>query len=176
LRAICPLIFPVMPESMEKIWTLLGEEHPIEDTRLSQFDYKNFSLDRSFIKPDPLFPRVKLEDFLKEEKMELVSFDEFKKMDFRVGEILKVEHIEGTEKLLKIDINIGTETRQMVSGIADTYSPEDLIGKKIVVIVNLKPALIRGVESQAMLLAADISGKAFIPFFLTDIPAGSKVR
>ncbi|MBC8461054.1 MAG: class I tRNA ligase family protein, partial [Deltaproteobacteria bacterium] len=92
LRAICPLIFPVMPESMEKIWNLLGEEHPIEDTRLSQFDYKNFGLDRSFIKPEPLFPRVKLEDFLKEEKMELVTFDEFKKMDFRVGEILKVEH------------------------------------------------------------------------------------
>jgi methionyl-tRNA synthetase len=187
LRAISPLLFPVMPESMEKIWNLLGEEHPIEDVRLSQFDYKNFSLDRNFIKPDPLFPRVKLEDFLKEEnlnppsiqkekKMEQITFDEFKKMDFRVGEILKVEHIEGTNKLLKIDVNIGSETRQMVSGIADTYSPEDLIGKKIVVIINLKPAMIRGVESQAMLLAADVSGEAFLPFFLTDIPAGSKVR
>ena len=108
--------------------------------------------------------------------MEQISFDDFKKMDFRVGEILKVEHIEGTDKLLKIDVNIGTETRQMVSGIADTYSPDDLIGKKIVVIVNLKPAVIRGVESQAMLLAAEVSGKADLPFFLTDIPAGSKVR
>lgn len=176
IRAICPLIFPVMPESTEKIWSLLGEEQSIEDTRLSQFEYKDFQLDRSLLKPEPLFPRVKLEDFLKEDKMEQISFDDFKKMDFRVGEILKVEHIEGTDKLLKIDVNIGTETRQMVSGIADTYSPDDLIGKKIVVIVNLKPAVIRGVESQAMLLAADVSGKAGLPFFLTDIPAGSKVR
>jgi len=187
LRAICPLIFPVMPESTEKIWSLLGEEQSIEDTRLSQFEYNDFQLDRNLLKPEPLFPRVKLEDFLKEEdagpppiqkedKMEQVTFDEFKKMDFRVGEIKKVEHVEGTDKLLKIDVNIGTETRQMVSGIADTYSPDDLIGKKIVVIVNLKPAVIRGVESQAMLLAAEVSGKAILPFFLTDIPAGSKVR
>jgi len=187
LRAICPLIFPVMPESMEKIWNLLGEENSIENTRLSQFDYKDFRMDRNILKPNPLFPRVKLEDFLKDEdtwippiqkedKMEQITFDEFKKMDLRVGEILKVEHIEGTEKLLKIDINIGTEIRQMVAGIADTYSPDDLIDKKIVVIVNLKPAVIRGVESQAMLLAAEVSGKAIIPFFLTDIPAGSKVR
>ena len=108
--------------------------------------------------------------------MEQITFDEFKKMDLRVGEILKVEHVEGTEKLLKIDVSIGTETRQMVAGIADTYSPDELTGKKIVVIVNLKPAVIRGVESQAMLLAAEVSGKAIIPFFLTDIPAGSKVR
>ena len=176
IRAICPLLFPVMPESMEKTWNLLGEEHSIEDTRLSQFDYQDFRITGNIIKPEPLFPRVKLEDFLKEDKMEQISFDDFKKMDFRVGEIMKVEHIEGTDKLLKIDVNIGTETRQMVSGIADTYSPDDLIGKKIVVIVNLKPAVIRGVESQAMLLAADVSGKADLPFFLTDIPAGSKVR
>ena len=108
--------------------------------------------------------------------MEQVTFDEFKKMDFRVGEILKVEHVEGTDKLLKIDISIGDETRQMVSGIADTYKPDDLIGKKIVVIVNLKPAVIRGVESQAMLLAAEISGKAILPFFITDGPAGAKRR
>jgi len=187
LRAICPLVFPVMPDSMEKIWNLLGEENSIEDTRLSQFDYKDFRITGNILKTDPLFPRVKLEDFIKEEdtgvppiqkedKMEQITFDEFKKMDLRVGEILKVEHVEGTEKLLKIDINIGTETRQMVSGIADTYSPDDLIGKKIVVIVNLKPAVIRGVESHAMLLAAEVSGKAIIPFFLTDVPTGSKVR
>ncbi len=187
LRAVSPLLFPVMPESMEKIWALLGEERAITEIRLSQFSYKDYDIKGHLKKPDPLFPRVKLEDFLKEEeavslpaqkedKMEQVTFDEFKKMDFRVGEILNVEHVEGTDKLLKIEVDIGTETRQMVSGIADTYSPDDLVGKKIVVIVNLKPAVIRGVESHAMLLAADISGKAYLPFFLPDIPAGAKVR
>jgi methionyl-tRNA synthetase len=64
----------------------------------------------------------------------------------------------------------------MVAGIAETYAPEDLPGKKLIVIVNLKPAVIRGVESNAMLLAADLEGKAYIPFFVEDIPAGSKVN
>ncbi len=97
-------------------------------------------------------------------------------MDLRVGEILKAEKVPGTEKLLKIEVDIGTEKRQMVAGVADTYSPEELIGKRLVVIVNLKPAVIRGIESQAMLLAAEIGGKAIIPFFDRDVPAGSKVR
>jgi methionyl-tRNA synthetase len=64
----------------------------------------------------------------------------------------------------------------MVAGVADTYGPEELVGKKLVVIVNLKPAVIRGIESQAMLLAAEIGGKAIIPFFDRDVPAGAKVR
>jgi methionyl-tRNA synthetase len=97
-------------------------------------------------------------------------------MDLRVGEILKAERVEGTDKLLKLEVNIGSETRQMVAGVADTYSPEDLTGKKLVVIVNLKPAVIRGIESQAMLLAAEVEGKAIIPFFVEDVTAGAKVR
>jgi len=108
--------------------------------------------------------------------MDYITFDEFKKIDLRVGEIIKVEKVEGTRKLLKIDVNIGTETRQMVSGIADEYKPEDLVGKKLVVVINLKPAVIRGIESQAMLLAAEIDDKAIIPFFIEDVPAGAKVK
>ena len=75
--------------------------------------------------------------------MDLITFDEFKKMDLRVGEILKAERVEGTDKLLKLEVDIGSETRQMVAGVADTYPPEELSGKKLVVIVNLKPAVIR---------------------------------
>lgn len=96
-------------------------------------------------------------------------------MDLRVGLILYAERVEGTDKLLKIKVDIGNEHRQMVAGIAETYTPEDLIGKKLIVIVNLQPAVIRGVESQAMLLAAEMEGKAYIPFFVEDIPAGAKV-
>jgi methionine--tRNA ligase beta chain len=108
--------------------------------------------------------------------MDEITFDEFKRMDLRVGEIQKAERVEGTDKLLRLTVNIGTETRQMVAGVADTYPPDDLIGKKLVVIINLKPAVIRGIESQAMLLAAEVEGKAIIPFFIEDVPAGAKVR
>jgi len=112
----------------------------------------------------------------KEERMEEITFDEFKRMDLRVGQILKAEKVEGTQKLVKFEVDIGTEKRQMVAGVAEAYSPEALIGKRIIVVANLKPARIRGIESQGMLLAADIEGNPVIPFFGEDVPPGTKVR
>lgn len=187
LKAISYFIFPVMPESAEKIWKYLGEEKPIQEELFTDLQFDNFKLGQKIQKPKPLFPRVNLKDFLKEEedqsaqatkedKMEYISFDEFKRMDLRAGEILKAEKVEGTQKLIKIEVDIGTEKRTMVAGIAEEYAPSDLVGKKLVVIINLKPAVIRGIESQAMLLAADVDGKAIIPFFIEDVPAGAKVR
>lgn len=109
--------------------------------------------------------------------MSQISFNEFKKMDLRVAEIKAAEKVEGTDKLLKLQLNLGEESRQVVAGVAQSYSPKDLIGKKIVAIVNLEPAVIRGVESQGMLLAGvKKDGTAVIPFFTEDIPAGSKVQ
>jgi methionyl-tRNA synthetase len=97
-------------------------------------------------------------------------------MDLRVAHILKAERIPGATKLLKLEVDIGTEKRQMVAGVAETYAPEDLVGKRLVVIVNLKPAVIRGIESQAMLLAAVVDDKALIPFFDQEIPPGAVVK
>jgi methionyl-tRNA synthetase len=108
--------------------------------------------------------------------MEQITFDEFKKMDLRVGHIQKSEKVEGTQKLVKLEVDIGSEKRQMVAGVAEVYPPETLIGKRIIVITNLKPVKIRGVESQGMLLAADLRGKPIIPFFSEDVPAGTRVR
>jgi len=187
LRTISYFIFPVIPESAEKIWKYLGEEKQIQEELFTDLQFDNFKLGQKIQKPKPLFPRVNLKDFLKEEedhpaqaikedKMEYISFDEFKRMDLRVGEILTAEKVEGTQKLIKIEVDIGTEKRTMVAGIAEEYAPSDLVGKKLVVIINLKPAVIRGIESQAMLLAADVDGKAIIPFFIEDVPAGAKVR
>ncbi|HDZ27593.1 hypothetical protein LCGC14_1062730, partial [marine sediment metagenome] len=164
LRGISYLLFPIMPGSSEKIWGFLGEEEPIQEESFSELKFENLKLGQIIKKPKPLFPRIALKDFLKEEekkssparkeeKMEQVTFDEFKRMDFRVGEVLKAERVEGTDKLLKLEVDIGTEKRTIVAGVADVYSPEELVGKKFVIIVNLKPAVIRGVESQGMLLA-----------------------
>lgn len=186
LRGIGYLISPVMPGAAQKIWSYLGESKNPQQEKFKDFEFSNFKLGQSIQKPEPLFPRIKLKEFLetspqpsqpkKEEKMNAINFDEFKKMDLRVGEILKAERVEGTDKLLKLEVDIGTEKRQMVAGVADVYSPEDLTGKKAMVIVNLKPAVIRGIESQGMILAAEVEGKAKIPFFPEDVPPGSKVK
>ena len=187
IRGISYLLYPVMPESGGKIWSYLGEDRAIDEVPFAAFRFEDFQTGQHIQKPKPLFPRVILEDFLKEEappaasqkkeeKMDIVTFDEFKKMDLRVGEILKAERVPGTDKLLKIEVNLGTEKRTMVAGVGDTYSADELVGKKLVVIVNLKPAVIRGIESQAMLLAAEVGGKAVIPFFDRDVSAGAKVK
>jgi len=187
LRTIAYLLFPVMPESSDKIWSFLGERKTIEEESFAELKFENFKLGQKIKKPDPLFPRIALKAFLKEEetrpapsrkeeKMEYITFDEFNKMDFRVGEVLKAEKVEGTTKLIKLEVDIGTEKRTMVAGVADVYSPEELEGKKLIVIVNLKPAVIRGIESQGMLLAAEVDDKATIPFFDKDVPTGAKIK
>lgn len=187
IRAISYFLFPVMPESSRKTWSCLGEDRSIEEQTFADFRFEDLKPGQKIRKPSPLFPRVSLKDFLKEEamqtgvsqkeeKMEQISFDEFKKMDLRVGEIVKAEKVEGTEKLIKLEVDIGTEKRTMVAGIADVYAPEDLVGKKLAVIVNLKPAIIRGIESQGMILAAEVEGKASIAFFDEGVPTGVRVR
>lgn len=187
LRGITYFVYPVLPASSKKIWQYLGEKNPLEEESYAELDFFNLKADQIIQKFEPVFPRINLKDFLKEEEsqrvsphkeesMDIITFDEFKRMDFRVGEILSAERVEGTEKLVKMSVNIGTETRQMLGGIADKYAPEELIGKKVIVIVNLKPAVIRGIESQGMLLAAEKDGKAIIPVFMEDVPAGAKVR
>lgn len=85
----------------------------------------------------------------------MITYDDFAKLDLRVAKILAAEKIAGSEKLLKLRIDLGEEQRQLVSGIAKTYMPEDLIGKEIIVVANLEPRQIMGLESQGMLLAAD---------------------
>lgn len=87
--------------------------------------------------------------------MAILSFDDFKKLDLRVGKILKAEKIEGSEKLLKLEVDLGLEKRQLVAGIALQYPAEELINREIIVVANLEPRKIKDIESQGMLLAAD---------------------
>jgi len=188
LRTICYLVYPVMPDSCEKIWSHLGENESLITTAFDKLRFEDYKPSREVRIPPPLFPRVSLKDFLKEEaenrpaaikkedKMEQITFDEFKRLDLRVAEILKAEKVEGADKLLRLEVDLGTEKRQLVAGISQEYAPETLIGKKLTIVANLKPAVIRGIESQGMILAADINGRAVIPFYSEDLPPGSKVR
>jgi methionyl-tRNA synthetase len=106
-----------------------------------------------------------------------ISLDEFKKIDLRVAKVVEAEKVPKSEKLLKLQIEIGGEKRQILAGIAQHYKPEDLIGKSIVVVANLQAAKLMGHESQGMLLAAnDAHGKVTVVLVSEDVPGGSVVR
>jgi len=105
-----------------------------------------------------------------------ISFEDFKKLDLRVGKIIEAERIEGTENLIKLVVDFGSEKRQAVSGIAKWYKPEDLIGKKYVFILNLEKRKFFGVESQCMILAAeDSEGNVVLIKPEKEVEEGSKV-
>lgn len=112
--------------------------------------------------------------------MSEITIDDFAKLDLRVGIVKSAEHIEGT-RLLKLMVDLGTETRQIISGIAEFYKPEELVGKRVILIANLKPRKIRGFESQGMILAAgckEDEEKGIKPRIITvdgEVPAGTKV-
>ncbi len=108
---------------------------------------------------------------------EKISIDEFGRLDLRVAKVLEAEAVPGTTRLLKFIVDLGGEKRQLVAGIAEVYQPESLVGRTIIVVANLKPARLRGVESDGMLLAAQPpDGKPILATFDESVPPGSKVR
>lgn len=106
----------------------------------------------------------------------MISFDEFKKLDLRIGKIVKAEHIEGTDKLLRLEVDLGSGTRHIVAGIAGHYAPDVLIGREIVVVANLEPRVLKGIESQGMLLAVDDNGAPALLLPDREVPPGSAVK
>jgi methionyl-tRNA synthetase len=107
-----------------------------------------------------------------------IGIEDFAKVELRVGVVKSAEKIAGADKLLKVMVDIGDEVRQVLAGIAPSYAPEELVGRKVVVVTNLAPRKMRGVESNGMLLAASAGpdGKAVLCTFAEDIPAGAKVK
>ena len=104
------------------------------------------------------------------------TYDDFKKLDIRVGSILETEKIPGKTRIVKGVVDLGEEKRDVIIGGAEFYEPQDLVGKTVIVIANLETKKIAGLESNAMLLAADVDDK---PFWLTvdsDVPAGTKIK
>jgi len=105
----------------------------------------------------------------------MISFDDFKKLDLRIGKIVSAEKVSGSEKLLKLLVDFKNEKKQIVAGISKFYKSEDLIGKEIVVVFNLEPRTIFGLESQGMLLAANVDGKAILLTPDKEVPPGTKI-
>ncbi|RLJ01061.1 MAG: methionine--tRNA ligase subunit beta [Candidatus Aenigmatarchaeota archaeon] len=104
-----------------------------------------------------------------------IKFKDFEKLEIKIGEILSAEKVEDSDKLLKLEVNLGDEKRQIVAGIAESFEPENLIGKEIPIIANLEPRKIRGVESQGMILVVDAKDKMVLLNPEEEVPPGSVV-
>jgi len=105
----------------------------------------------------------------------MIKFEDFQKLDLRVGKIVEAERVEGSEKLIKLKVDIGGEERQLVAGIGKVYSPEDLIEKEIIVVANLEPKVLFGIESQGMLLAAEDGENIALLIPDKEVKPGSRV-
>ncbi|MFQ5744479.1 MAG: hypothetical protein ACE5HV_12950 [Acidobacteriota bacterium] len=106
----------------------------------------------------------------------MITIDQFAEMELRTGTIVSAERVPDTDKLLELRVDIGSEERTLVAGIAEVYPAEELAGTTIIVVANLQPATIRGVLSQGMVLAADVGGRPILATFKESVPNGTKVR
>lgn len=187
LRFIGILISPFMPNTPKKMFEQLGIT---ED--LTTWESLKFGLLKEGTKVkrgEILFPRIDVEKELaslekkteektketKEEKIDYITIEDFLKVQLRVAEILEAEKVEGSDKLIKMKLKVGEEIRQIVGGIGKYYSPEELIGKKIIIVYNLQPRKLMGIESQGMLLTATNEGKMALLTVDKDIESGSKI-
>ncbi len=105
-----------------------------------------------------------------------ISFEEFQKLDIRVGKVLEAETVPKSEKLLKLVVDVGDDKRQIIAGIAKEFNPEEIVGKSFVVLTNLEPKKLMGLESQGMILCADVEGKPVCLTPMKEVAPGAKIR
>lgn len=199
LRAISVMIEPFIPTTARRIWAQLNLPQNFDEIRISDIEgWGKTPVGIQINKPEQLFPRIEIEEEKPEVKKEvkenkkakkeepkapekakenedgMIGIEDFSKIDLRVVEILAAEPVPKADKLMKIQVSLGDEERTVVSGIAKFYKPEDLIGKHVVLVANLKPAKLRGVMSHGMLLAASKGDE--LQIVETTMPVGSKVK
>ncbi|NLU10254.1 MAG: methionine--tRNA ligase [Tepidanaerobacter acetatoxydans] len=198
LRVVAVHILPIMPNISTKIFDQLGITDSSLYTWESVKEWGKLPSGIKVLRKEIIFPRIeesKEEDAIpqqnqkneqpkkqeveadkKEEGANTISIEDFAKIELRIAEVLEAEKVKGADKLLKLQIKIGEEKRQIVAGIAKHYTPEELVGKKIVVVANLKPAKLRGIESQGMLLAASNEQNLTLITVDRNIDSGAKVK
>ena len=188
LRVIAVLISPFMPATANRISRQIGLDGSSEDQGLdSVAQWGVLQANLTVGKPEPIFPRIETNKRKTQDKVSatqtpqaqednLISIDDFQNLDLRVATIIEAEKIPQADKLLKLRVDLGDEKRQVVAGIAEHYAPDHLIGKQVIVVVNLQPAKIRGIESQGMVLAAAGEEDLVLGTFEKHVPAGTRVR
>ncbi len=206
LRVVAVLAHPVLPHATEKIWQQLGQTTNLGHERIRELQFGALKPGTRIGKPEAIFPRVdKTEAFERIEAMEeeirnpgatpaasgatpaaaapaagpaKIGIEDFAKVEMRVGIVKSAEKVAGADKLLKVLVDIGEEVRQVVAGIAEAYKPEELVGRKVVIVANLAPRKLRGVESNGMIVAASVGpeGKPVLCTFTEDVPAGARLK
>ena len=172
------LLESFMPETAEKILAQLGGGHVVEKPEIL---FQRLDLEEVMKKVEELHPKVKEEKEEEEEGIDIeakpeITFEDFEKMQFQVGEIIACEAVKKSKKLLCSQVKIGSQVKQIVSGIKAHYTPEEMVGKKVMVLVNLKPAKLAGVLSEGMLLCAeDAEGNLALMTPEKKMPAGAEI-
>jgi methionyl-tRNA synthetase len=196
LRRIAVLLQPFLTRTPKEIFKQLGITDETLQTWESLEQFGMITSGTKVEKGQPIFPRLELEEEIafiktkmqgtaspveekKEEKPEElpeISIDDFMKVDLRVAEVISCEPVKKADKLLKLQLDLGFEKRQVVSGIAQYYKPEELVGRKVICITNLKPVKLRGELSQGMILAGSKDGQLSVATVDQTLPNGSKVK
>lgn len=190
IAAGAKLLAPYMPETSDRILAQLGqpsteaESRPMSEIHVTdkpEILFARLDLEEVMKKVDELHPAAKSKDVAEEDVIDIeakpeITFDEFGKMQFQVGEILECEEVPKSKKLLCSKVRVGSEIKQIVSGIKVYYKAEEMVGKKVMVLVNLKPAKLAGVLSEGMLLCAeDAEGNLALLVPEKEMPAGAEI-
>jgi methionyl-tRNA synthetase len=189
VRIVAALVGPVMPRAAARIFGMLGlgEREPGP----GDLAWGRLEPGAALGAVTPLFPRVDKTNAPKPEPGaaptpatapvaapggDRIDISEFARIELRAAKVTAAENVSGSKKLVKLQVDLGGESRQLVAGIADSYDPAALVGKTVVVVANLKPAKLMGVESNGMVLAGSVDGKAVLCTFDTEVAPGTKVR
>jgi methionyl-tRNA synthetase len=187
IRVVAGCASPVIPRAAGRIFRMLGLDRQPGPEDLASW---GLLVPGSPLGPiEPLFPRLD-KKANKEETVSVtpppnpapagpgdkIDITDFAKVELRAAEVKEAERIAGSKKLVRLQVDLGGEIRQVVAGIAESYAPEALVGKKVVLVTNLKPARLMGVESNGMVLAASLDGRAVLCTFDADVAPGTKVK
>ncbi len=196
-RVIAILIAPFMPETADKMMTQLGIDTPIEKQGLDSIKkWGGIKAGTQTHQGAQIFPRIDDKAAAKilesvdiggnvetkaDQKSESddkcqITIDDFMKVDLRTAKILEAENVKKSKKLIKLKVDLGTEQRQVLAGIAEAYEPEQLVGRTVILVANLKPAKLMGLESQGMILAGSNGDAIILGGFDSDLPPGVRVK
>jgi methionyl-tRNA synthetase len=207
LRVATVLLAPVLPQSTQKIWAQLGMTEPLQSVRIDALAWGQLPVGQKIGEVAAVFPRIEAKEAIEKMKAleiqvteeqsvmlgktakpemaagvapiaERIAIDDFVKVDLRVGQVLSAEPVKGSDKLLHLKVDIGeAQPRTIVAGIAEAYTAQELIGRKVVIVANLQPRKLRGIESNGMIVAGSIEGgKPVLAGFLEDVPVGARLK
>ncbi|HUP05007.1 MAG TPA: methionine--tRNA ligase subunit beta, partial [Bryobacteraceae bacterium] len=203
LRVVTALLSPVLPQSAPKIWAQLGMTEPLDAVRFETLVWGGLQAGQKIGEVAAVFPRLELKEAVDkmrtiEEQVaaeqaalmgkkaeaaaapasDRIGIEDFGKVDLRVGMVVSAERVKGADKLMHMKVDIGeAQPRTIVAGIAEAYAPEQLLNRKVVIVANLQPRKLRGIESNGMIVAASVEGgKPVLAGFHEEIPVGARLK